>query len=117
MAFRRSVEVPAYNFTTHELSSYGDSRDLGNGHEFHDCINFTFRDQPFDRLYLCHPLRPCDVEALNTGQLRQVLKATRKNQIARNGSAFSGEMEAREKSINVLRKALRKKAMGSCVVL
>jgi hypothetical protein len=116
MAFNRSIRIPAFNFATHDLTEYGESKDLGSGKIFHDCINFTYGDQAFDRLYICHPLVQTDLTGLSTTQLRDLLRQVRGCQALRRNSASVTEREAREKSIAELGRALGRQVAGSCCV-
>ncbi|OQO15253.1 hypothetical protein B0A48_00636 [Cryoendolithus antarcticus] len=116
MAFRRHITVPAHSFTTHELTIYGEAHDIGRGHIFHDQLNCSFTTQPFDSVYVCHPLVPIDVEGMEGSKLRELHRRIRECQRERRSKAGSEEINAREKSLKVVRKKLGRMAVVGCVM-
>jgi hypothetical protein len=117
MAFNRRIAIPAFDFAEHDLSAYGETKDLGTGTVFHDRINFTFGDQPFDTLFVCHPLISADLGTLDIVQVRTLHAEVRKCQASRRvAHASVMEMEAREQSIRKLQKALKRKVISQCIL-
>ncbi|OQO13980.1 hypothetical protein B0A48_00855 [Cryoendolithus antarcticus] len=116
MAFRRHITVPAHNFTTHELTIYGETQDIGRGNIFHDQLNCTFTTQAFDSVYICHPLVASDLEGMERSKLREVHRRIRECQKKRRTNAGGEEINAREKSLKVVRKKLGRVAVVGCVM-